>query len=148
MSTYTQILYQIVFTTKDRTCVLKKENHKKLFNYIWGILSNRNCHLYQINAVEDHIHIATSIHPSSALADIVKDVKTASSTWIKETQLFPGFMGWQIGYGGFTYSNKDKNTLVNYIKNQEEHHKTITFKEEYIKLLNDFDIEFDEKYLL
>jgi REP element-mobilizing transposase RayT len=97
MSTYTQILYQIVFSTKHRKPTLVKEKRAELFNYIWGILKNKKCHLYRINGVEDHLHILTSIHPSVAPAALVKDIKLASSSYIKEKALFPGFSGWQDG---------------------------------------------------
>ena len=79
---------------------------------------------------------------------MVKDIKIASSVWIKEQDIFPDFTGWQVGYGAFTYSFKEKNVLINYIKKQEQHHQTKNFREEYIELLNDRQIEFDEKYLL
>ena len=85
MSTYTQILYQIVFSTKNRELSLVKEGREKLFRYIWGILKNNKCHFYRINGVEDHIHILTSLHPSIALSDLVKDVKIASSKFIKSS---------------------------------------------------------------
>lgn len=148
MSTYTQILYQIVFSPKNGEAVLIKENREKLFRYIWGILKKKNCVLYQVNGVEDHIHIATHVHPSLSISLLVKDIKVSSSIWIKEQGIFPGFINWQHGYGAFTYSIKDKEKLVNYIKNQESHHKTKTFREEYIELLKEHNIEFDEKYLL
>jgi len=148
MSTYTQILYQIVFSTKNREKILIKEHREKLFRYIWGILKNKKCVLYQINGIEDHIHIATHIHPTIAVSSLVKDIKIASSVWIKEQDIFPDFTGWQVGYGAFTYSFKEKNVLINYIKKQEQHHQTKNFREEYIELLNDRQIEFDEKYLL
>ncbi len=147
MSTYTQILYQIVYSTKHRKPTLVKENRSELFKYIWGILNNKKCHLYRINRVEDHIHIVTHIHPSIAPADLVKDIKLASSGHIKEKGLFPDFGGWQDGYGAFTYSFNAKNDLVKYVKNQEEHHKTKTFREELIEMLEEHGVEFDEKYL-
>lgn len=147
MATYTQILYQIVFSTKNREKALINENREKLYRYIWGILKNKKCVLYKINGVEDHLHIATHIHPTITLSSLVKDIKVSSSVWIKEQGLFPAFKAWQEGYGAFTYSIKEKEALVNYIKKQETHHKTITFREEYIKLLNEHGIEFDEKYL-
>jgi REP element-mobilizing transposase RayT len=147
MSTYTQILYQIVFGTKHRSPVLKKDKRADLFKYIWGILKNKKCHLYQINGVEDHIHILTHLHPSIALSDLVKDIKVASSIYIKEENLFKNFEGWQNGYGAFTYSLKEKERLINYIKNQEEHHKNFSFKEEYMALLKEYEINFEEKYL-
>jgi len=93
MSTYTQILYQIVFSTKDRTTTLTKPNRIDLFKYVAGILENKKCHLYQLNGVEDHIHILTHLHPSVALSDLVKDIKLASTKFIKEKGLFPQFSG-------------------------------------------------------
>lgn len=147
MSTYTQILYQIVFSTKNREPALMKENRPELFRYIWGILKNKKCHLYRINGVEDHLHIVTHIHQTVALAPLVKDIKLASSEYIREMDLFPDFKGWQEGYGGFTYSIKAKDALIEYVKNQEEHHKTISFREEFIALLREHEVEFDEKYL-
>ena len=148
MSTYTQILYQIVFSTKNRERTLEKQNRPELFRYITGILKRKNCHLYQIGGVEDHIHIVTHLHPSIALASLVKDIKLASSEHIKLQALFEDFPGWQEGYGAFTYSIKEKNRLINYVINQEEHHRKITFREEFISLLQENEIEFDEKYLL
>ena len=123
MSTYTQILYHIVFATKNRDPVLMPERREELFRYIWGITKNLNCTLYRINGVEDHLHILVSLHPTVCLSDFVKTVKVASSTWIKEQNLFPQFTHWQDGYGAFTHSLKEKDALVNYIKNQQEHHR-------------------------
>lgn len=148
MSTYTQILYQIVFSTKQREPTLEKHNSKELYKYIWGILKNKNCHLYQIGGVEDHLHIITHLHPSVALSSLVKDIKLASSAYITNQKLFTDFKGWQDGYGAFTYSIDAKENLINYAKNQEEHHKEKTFIDEYKKLLQEHKIEFDEKYLL
>ncbi|MDM8557686.1 IS200/IS605 family transposase [Candidatus Parabeggiatoa sp. HSG14] len=148
MSTYTQILYQIIFSTKDREPTLVKEDREKLFRYIWGILKNNKSHLYRINGMEDHIHILTSLHPTIALSSLVKDIKVASSKFIKENQVFPNFGYWQNGYGAFTYSYHAKDDLIAYIKNQEEHHKTVSFMDEYKTLLKEFGVEFDEKYLI
>jgi REP element-mobilizing transposase RayT len=148
MSTYTQVLYQIVFSTKKRDPVLEKENRPELFKYIWGILNKSKCHLYRINGVEDHLHIVTHLHPSVALADLVKNIKIASSGFIKDNKIFKHFGSWQDGYGAFTYSIKEKNRLIDYVKNQEEHHKVISFRDEYTELLKEHEIEFDEKFLL
>ena len=147
MSTYTQILYQIVFSTKRRKPALLKENREALFKYIWGILKNKKCHLYRINGVEDHLHIVTHVHPTVAPAFLVKDIKIASSSYIKANDLFPDFDDWQVGYAAITYSWKEKDTLIEYVKNQEEHHKTKTYREELIESLRERGIEFDEKYL-
>ena len=148
MSTYTQILWQIVFSTKCREHTLIKHNREELYKYIWGILKNKNCHLYRIGGVADHIHIITHIHPLISLASLVKDIKLASSSYIKSQHLFPCFDGWQNGYGGFTYSFKDKIHLIEYVKNQEVHHQEVTFIEELIILLEEHGIVYDEKFLL
>jgi len=147
MNTYTQILYQIVFAPKNHDKVLLADNRQELYKYIWGILKNHQCHLYRIGGVSDHIHIVTHLHPSVSLASIVKDIKIASSIFIKENHIFPMFTGWQDGYGGFTYSINEKDRLIDYVKNQEQHHKIKSFKEEFIDLLNEQGIVFDERYL-
>ena len=147
MSTYTQVLYQIVFSTKKRKPCLSKGNRDKLYKYIWGTLKNKNCHLYRINGVEDHLHIISHLHPSIALADLVKDIKLSSCSMINQKLLFPSFNGWQNGYAAFTYSISEKNRLIEYVKNQEAHHKEISYKEELIRLLKEHEIEYDEKYL-
>ncbi|MHB9141430.1 MAG: IS200/IS605 family transposase [Paludibacter sp.] len=147
MSTYTQSLIQIVFSTKYREKTLTKDNREELFRYIWGVLKNNNCHLYRIGGVEDHIHIATHLHPSVRVADLVKDIKLSSSDYIKSNSLFPDFTAWQSGYGWFTYSFKDKNRLIEYVKNQEKHHAVKTYIEELKELLDEHGVEYDEKYL-
>jgi len=98
--------------------------------------------------MEDHLHIVTHLHPTVALSDLIKDIKVASSLKIKEAGWFKHFRSWQEGYGGFTYSIKEKDRLIEYVKNQEEHHKKISFRDEFIDLLNEYEIEFDEKYPL
>ena len=102
-----------------------------------------------MNGVEDHIHILTHLHPSVSLADLVKDIILASTKFIKKNNnIFPLFSSWQNGYGAFTYSIDRKDVLINYIKNQEKHHRIKTFRKEYIELLQEHGIEFEEKYLL
>jgi putative transposase len=147
-STHTQILYQIVYSTKHREKVMTKENRPALFKYMFGLLNKKKCHLYRLNGVEDHLHIVTHLHPSVALADMVKDLKVSSSEFIKDNNLFKDFGGWQDGYGAFTYTIKAKDNLIEYVKNQEEHHRKKTFIEEYKELLAEHEIEYDEKYLL
>ena len=147
MSTYTQILYQLVFTTKNHENTMAEEGQEMLYRFIWGILKNKNCHLYRINGTENHLHIVTHIHPMIAPAILIKDIKLASSDLIKNENLFPGFAGWQDGYGAFTYAFSAKDHLIEYVKNQKEHHRKVSFKDEYISLLKEHGIEFDEKYL-
>ena len=148
MSTYTQIIYHIVFSTKKRELTLTKNNRDLLYKYISGLLKNKKCHLYQINGIEDHLHIVTHIHPTVALYSLIKDIKLSSSKFIKEQKLFNKFSGWQEGYGAFTINKMDINKLIEYVKNQKTHHYQKTFKEEFINLLNENEIVFDEKYML
>jgi REP element-mobilizing transposase RayT len=147
MSTYTQICYHIVFSTKGRQPTLTAARRSDLFRYMWGILKNRECHLYRINGAEDHVHVLTSLHPTVSLADLVKDIKTGSALWIKSESVFATFSNWQDGYGAFTQSQGEIAGLIEYIKGQEEHHCQTTFAEEYRKLLEDHGIEFDERYV-
>ena len=148
MSTFTQILYQIVFSTKNRERTISESGQEKLFSFIWGILKNKKCHLYRIGGIEDHIHIITHIHPTVAIAELVKDIKLATSSFIKKEHLLSKFSGWQEGYGAFTYSISAKDNLIEYVKKQKEHHKKRSFKEEYVNLLKEHRIEYDEKYLV
>ena len=108
MATYTQILYHIVFSTKERKRVLTVTEREKLFRYIWGVINNHQSHMYRINGVEDHLHILSSLHPTVCLSDFVKDIKTGSSRWIKENVIFRSFDHWQEGYGAFTLSLREK----------------------------------------
>ena len=148
MSTYRQIFYQIVFGTKHRKPTIANTHEEELYKYISGIIKNKNCKLYRINGVEDHIHIMSDLHPSICLSDYVKEIKVASSLWMKEGSKFPEFEGWQDGYGAFTYSIRERDMIINYIKNQKEHHRSENFYDEYRHLLIENGIEFDEKYLL
>ena len=143
-----QIFYQIVFGTKDREATLMEEHCEELYKYIWGVIKNNNCKLYRINGMEDHIHIFSDLHPSVSLADYIKSIKVSSSKWMKENGKFSKFKNWQESYGAFTYSIEQKDVIINYVKNQKEHHKKESFYEEYKRLLIENAIEFDEKYLL
>lgn len=145
---YTQLLYQIVFSTKYRKKVLIPEGRDELFKYVSGILGNKNCHLYIVNGVEDHIHILTHIHQTIALAKLVQTIKIASSSWIKEKGIFPEFSNWQSKYGAFTYHIREKDKLINYIKRQEEHHRKKTYISEFKELLLEHEVQFEERFLL
>ncbi len=147
MSTFRQIYYQIVFSTKKRKPVLLTEHEEDLYKYIWGVVKNKNCRLYRINGMPDHIHLLIDLHPSVSLSSFVKDIKISSNIWIKQNGLFPDFEEWQSGYGAFTYSVREKDMIVNYIKNQKEHHQHESFEDEYKNLLRSHGIDFDEKYL-
>ena len=146
MSSYRQLLYHLVFRTKNSLPAIKQDNDNNLYAYISGIIKNKNCHPYRINGIENHLHILTDIHPSIALADFMRDIKVSSSMWMKEGGLFPSFKGWAEGYGAFTYSYRDLDRLIEYVKNQKEHHKKKTYEEEYRKLLREFGIKIDERF--
>ncbi len=148
MSTHTQILYHIVFATKYRKPTIEKSQKKRLFAYIFQLLTNKKCHLYRINGVEDHIHILTHIHPTISISALVKDIKVSTSIFLKKELIFKNFDGWQEGYGAFSEAIKSKDRLINYIKNQEKHHEKKSFFDEYKALLEEHEIVFDEKFLL
>jgi putative transposase len=98
--------------------------------------------------MSDHIHILTSIHPAISLSEFVKIIKTSTTIWIKENKIFPHFVSWQPGYGAFTVSINDKANVIKYIKNQQLHHQNKSFIEEYKKILELAEIDYDEKYEL
>ena len=143
---YTQILYHIVFRTKRSEPSIAQENVSSLYKYIWGIIKNKKGKLYRINGIEDHIHILSDLHPSVALADFIKSIKVATSLWLKQSSDFPDFQGWGEGYCAFTYAYKEKDTLINYIKNQQEHHKNESTQDELKRLWIENGMELDERY--
>ena len=146
MSSYRQLIYHLVFRTKDSLPGIDQENASYLYSYISGLIKNKSCHLYRINGVENHIHLLTDLHPSIALADFMRELKASSSRWMKESGLFPGFRGWGDGYGSFTCSYKDMERISEYIQNQQIHHAKKSFEEEYRGLLLEAGITFDEMY--
>lgn len=147
MNSYRQILYHIVFCTYDRKSVIPTEYQEDLYKYIWGVIKNRKGVLYRINGVENHIHILCDLHPTVALSDFIKEIKTASNSWIKQSGNYPDFISWAEGYCGLTYSYREKDMIVNYIKNQKEHHKEFSFEEEYRALLEEHGIDPDERFI-
>ena len=147
MSTFTQILYHIVFSTKNRDRAIDPERKKELFQYIWGVLKKHDCHLYRIGGDADHIHILCALHPGVALAHLIKDIKVSTSDWIKHEKVFPFFSHWQEGYGAFTHCFHEKERLIDYLKNQENHHARISFTDELLTLLKEAGIVFDDRYL-
>lgn len=146
MSSYRQILYHIVFRTKSNKKTITNEKSHELYNYIWGIIKSKNCKLYCINGTEDHIHLLTDLHPSVALADFIRDIKSFSTLWIKSGSFLPFFEGWSDGYAALTYASKDKDMVVRYIRNQREHHRKIDFQSELRDLLKEHGVAVDEKY--
>ena len=148
MSTFRQIFYHLVFSTRNREATLPQAHQVDLYKYIWGVVKKHHCTLYQINGMEDHLHIFSDLHPSVSLANFIKDIKLSSSEWMKGSGLFPRFTRWQDGYGAFTHSEKDRDRIIAYIKGQKEHHRHESFPEEYRRLLIEHQIPFEERFLL
>ena len=144
MHTYTQILYQIIFSTKYRQPVMTREGRGELYRFLAGMLQKRRCKVYIINGVEDHLHIITHLHPSVSLAQLVKELKLASSKMIKGRGLFPDFTYWAIGYAAFTYADAAKPNLIRYVRNQEVHHRREKPTDELRRLLLEQNVAFEE----
>lgn len=124
-----------------------KPSREILYKYMAGILHNKNCLTFQINGVEDHLHILMKLHPNVALASLIKDIKVSTNHFIKEKRLFPAFPGWQDGYGAFTYSKEALPNLIRYVQNQEAHHGYKTYEDEYITFLEEHGVEYDPRYI-
>lgn len=144
---YCQIIYQLVYATKYRQHTLVKPARYRLFDFMKSFLISKGCFVYQINGVEDHLHIVIHLHPAIALSSLVKDLKLASTDFIKKNKLFPKFKGWQVGYAAFTYSVESKYNLIRYVENQEAHHRLTTSLDELIKLLSEHEVAYDKQYL-
>jgi putative transposase len=146
-NTYSQIYIQIVFAVARRENLIKSEWQTELYKYITGIVKNHDQKLIAIGGVENHVHILLGIKPNIALSDLVREIKANSSRFINERNFVRGKFAWQDGFGAFSYSHSHLGDVIRYIKNQEEHHKKMTFKDEYLKFLQSYQIDFDEKYL-
>ena len=143
---YSQLYIQFVFAVKGRKSFIKEFFREELQKYISGIVSEKKQKLYAIYCMPDHTHILVSMKPDIAISDLVRDIKSNSSSFIKEKEFVKDF-SWQTGFGAFSYSKSQSLKVVDYILNQPRHHKKKTFKEEYIEFLQKFEIEYDEKYL-
>jgi len=129
--------------------VLPIEHIEELYRYIWGYINNKKSFLYRINGMPDHIHVLVGIHATIALSDFVKELKTSSNSWLKRNKdKFPNFKSWGEKYAAFTIRYEDKDTMIAYIKNQHEHHKKETFKDEYRRLIIESGIDINERYFL
>lgn len=146
-NTYTQIYIHVVFSVKGRQSLIQKKWKDELFMYISGIAKGKQQKVYAIGGVEDHIHILLSIKPNIALSDLVREIKSNSSKWINEKSLVMGRFEWQAGFGAFSCSHSQLESVIAYINNQEEHHTKKNFKFEYIEMLQKWNVDFDEKYV-
>lgn len=145
---YTKLIYHIVFRTKYGRDTIPEIHEKELYAYMMGIVNNKKSKLYRIGGVENHIHLLVDIHPTYALSDFMKELKEYSSKWLSHNSHFPDFEGWAVSFAAFTYNLNDKQKIVNYIMNQREHHKTVSFENEYRQFLIENGIEIDERYFL
>ena len=146
-STFSQIYIQIVFAVKGREGLIDVKWEEELYKYISGIIKNKDQKLIAINGMPDHIHILIGMKPSCCLSDLVREVKKSSSNFINENKLVKGKFYWQEGFGAFSYSHSSMDALVKYIMNQKAHHQKRTFKEEYLELLNKFEIAYKPEYI-
>ena len=146
-NTYTQINIHAVFSVKGRGNLLTQNFRENLFKYLSGILNNEKQFSLAVNGYLDHVHLFFEQHPTTALSDIMRVIKTNSSKWINKNKFVKGQFEWQEGYGAFSYSRSQRNNVIQYIINQESHHKKITFREEYMDLLKKFEIPFEGKYV-
>lgn len=146
-NTFSQIYIQVVFAVKGRKSLIQSQWKDELYKYICGVVNGKKEKVYAIGGVSDHIHILISIKPNILLSDLVRDIKSNSSKWINERQYVIGKFQWQEGFGAFSYTQWHLDNIINYINNQEQHHKEKSFKNEYLEFLEQFYIEYDEKYL-
>lgn len=146
-NTYSQIYHHFVFAVRQRECLIQPEWKEELYKYMTGCVTNHECKLLSIGGVADHIHILTGMNPAVSCATLMTDLKRSSSLWINQEFYRPGIFSWQKGYGVFSYSRSAIPAVASYIENQETHHQKRSFREEYLKILKDFDVEFDERYI-
>jgi REP element-mobilizing transposase RayT len=148
-NTFTQLYIHLVFAVQGRQSLIQPRFKDELYKYITGIVQHpdRNHKLIAINGMPDYIHIFVGLRPTIAISDLVRDIKASSSGLINERRWTHGRFEWQEGYGAFSNSHSQIGDVVRYIEQQTEHHAQITFREEYVKMLERYDVPYDPKYL-
>jgi putative transposase len=146
-NTYTKIYIQVVFAVKYREALLKKEHRPEIFKYMAGIINNRGHKALAVNGYDDHVHLLFNFKPKEELSLLVQEIKKASNAFIKEKRMTPFKFQWQSGYGAFSHGYRELDKVINYIKNQEEHHSKITFRKEYFQFLTSYEIEYKDEYV-
>jgi REP element-mobilizing transposase RayT len=141
------LLVHIVFSTKDRAPILDASVRPALHAYLAVVARNAGCECYRVGGVADHVHFAVRISRTITIAQLIEELKTSSSKWLKTQTPDLAHFAWQSGYGAFSVGPADLETLRQYIDTQEEHHRTRTFQEEYRAFLKRYDVEFDERYV-
>ncbi len=146
-NTYSQLYVQVIFAVQGRENLIKESFRDELEKYITGIVTNNKSKLLAIYCNSDHTHVLVGLHPAISVATITADIKASSSKWINQEKLVLGKFNWQDGYGSFTYSKSQIDSVIKYILNQPVHHQRNTFKDEYLSILKKLDIDFNEQYL-
>jgi putative transposase len=141
------LLTHVIFSTKNREPLLSESIRSELHAYMSGILNNINCPSIQVGGIGDHVHVFFRLSRTATVAEVVETLKTSSSKWIKTRgRAFSNFH-WQSGYGAFSVSQSDAEGVISYIRNQPEHHRKISFQDEYRRFLDRYEIPFDERYV-
>jgi len=135
-----------VFAVEARENLIDPRHNDELQKYITGIVTARRQKLIAINNMPDHVHVLIGQRPDSALSDLVGDIKSGSTNFINRKRWVRGRFNWQEGFGAFSYSRSQLDTVIRYVKNQQKHHQRHSFRNEYIKLLDRFDVPYDERY--
>lgn len=146
-NTYSQITIHAVFAVKHRDCFITKAWRDDLHKYISGVITNKGAKSLAVGGWKDHVHILFGMPVTISISDFMSAVKANSSKWINEQGFLKTKFQWQEGYGAFSYAKSQRDTVINYIMKQEEHHQSKSFKEEYLKMLNDFEVIYNDKYL-
>jgi putative transposase len=146
-NTYTQIYIQVVFAVEARQSLILPERKEELQKYISGIVTKQGQKLLAIHCMPDHTHVLIGLKPNMALSGLVGDIKTGSSNYINKAKWVKGRFSWQEGFGAFSYSHSQLTTVIRYIQNQEKHHAKKSFREEYLILLQKFDVVHDKSYI-
>lgn len=146
-NTYPQLYVQIVFAVKGRENLIQLSWEDELYKYITGIIQNKGQKLLAINGMPNHIHILIGFKPDCNISDLVREIKKSSHSFINEKKYCKSKFYWQEGFGAFSYNHSMLDRIISYINNQKQHHKTKTFREEYLEILQKFDVEFNPTYL-
>ena len=140
-------IIHVIFSTKDRKPLLDKETRERLYPYMAQLIRDKGSECYRIGGIEDHVHIALRLSKTLSLSKMISEAKTGSSKWLKGLSPHLAEFTWQEGYGAFSVSPQNLDSLLGYIDKQEEHHKEVTFKEEFRKFLTQYDVDYDETYV-
>jgi putative transposase len=144
---YTNLLYHLVFSTRERRPLITPERRARLYDYVGGTIRELGGIALAIGGIEDHLHLLAKLRPDKALSDILRDLKANSSGWMHDVFPEASDFRWQNGYGAFTVSRSHVPAVSLYIANQERHHAKRSFRDEFVEMLRINDVEFDERFL-